>query len=187
VLLSDEATSALDPDATESILALLKSLNKKLGITIVLITHEMAVIKAVCHKVAVMEHGRVVEEGKVYDIFADPKQEITKKFISSASPLNKIHSLIRKDSPLIQTKDGGILLKLIFEKTSVGDAIISDISRRFNVNFNIVLANIEILKGEQLGSVIAVLTGMEKDIAGAMAYLEEKKVRTEVIEHGRAS
>lgn len=187
VLLSDEATSALDPDATESILALLKSLNKKLGITIVLITHEMAVIKAICHKVAVMEHGEIVEEGKVYDIFANPQQEITKKFINSASALNKIHSLIRKDSPLIQTKDGGILLKLIFEKNCVGDAIISDISRRFNVNFNIVLANVEILKGEQLGSVIAVLTGTEKDISDTMAYLSEKNVRTEVIEHGRAS
>lgn len=187
VLLSDEATSALDPDATESILSLLKSLNKKLGITIVLITHEMAVIKAVCHKVAVMENGEVVEEGKVYDIFANPDQAITKKFISSASPLNKIHSLVRKDSPFIQTKDGELLVKLIFEKTTVGDAIISDISRRFNVDFNIVLANVEILKGEQLGSMIAVLSGNEKDIENTMSYLKEKKVRTEVIEHGRAS
>ena len=187
VLLSDEATSALDPDATESILGLLKSLNKKLGITIVLITHEMAVIKAVCHKVAVMEHGEVVEEGKVYDIFANPQKDITKKFIISASPLKKIHSLVRKDSPFIQTKDGGLLVKLIFEHTVVGDAIISDISRRFNVDFNIVLANVEILKGEQLGSMITVLTGKENDIASAMSYLKEKNVRTEVIEHGRAS
>ncbi len=184
VLLSDEATSALDPDATESILALLKSLNKKLGITIVLITHEMAVIKTVCHKVAVMEHGEVVEEGMVYDIFANPEKEITKKFIGSASPLRKIHSLIRKDSPLIQTQKGGILLKLIFEKNCVGDALISDISRRFNVDFNIVLANVEILKGEQLGSIIAVLNGTEKDVEKAMAYLTEKGVRQEVIEHG---
>ncbi len=187
VLLSDEATSALDPDATESILGLLKSLNKKLGITIVLITHEMAVIKAICHKVAVMENGAVVEEGKVYDIFARPQMPITKKFIGSASPLNKIHSLVRKDSPLIQTQKGGMLLKLIFESNSVGDALISDISRRFHVDFNIVLANVEVLKGEQLGSIIAVLNGAEKDVAEAMAYLEEKGVRSEVIEHGSAS
>ncbi len=187
VLLSDEATSALDPDATESILGLLKSLNKKLGITIVMITHEMAVIKAVCHKVAVMEHGDVVEEGMVYDIFANPKQEITKKFISSASPLRKIHSLVRKESPLIQAQKGGILLKLIFEKNCVGEALISDISRKFNVDFNIVLANVEILKGEQLGSIIAVLDGTPKDVADAMAYLTEKGVRSEVIEHGSAS
>ncbi len=187
VLLSDEATSALDPDATESILGLLKSLNKKLGITIVLITHEMAVIKAVCHKVAVMEHGEIVEEGMVYDIFANPEKEITKKFIGSASPLRKISSLVRKDSPLIQTQKGGILLKLIFEKSCVGDALISDISRRFNVDVNIVLANVEILKGEQLGSIIAVLNGNENDVTAARAYLTEKGVRQEVIEHGSAS
>jgi D-methionine transport system ATP-binding protein len=134
-----------------------------------------------------MEHGKVVEEGRVYDIFANPKQDITKKFINSASPLKKIHSLVRKDSPFIQTKNGGILVKLIFEHTVVGDALISDISRRFNVDFNIVLANVEILKGEQLGSMIAVITGKEKDVADAMSYLKEKNVRTEVIEHGSAS
>lgn len=76
ILLSDEATSALDPDATEAILTLLKQLNEKLGLTIVLITHEMAVIKAICHRVAVMEHGKVVEEGDVYDIFANPQQPL---------------------------------------------------------------------------------------------------------------
>ena len=79
VLLSDEATSALDPEATESILNLLKDLNKKLNLTIVLITHEMAVIKSICHKVAVMEKGRVVEEGLVYDIFSNPQADITKE------------------------------------------------------------------------------------------------------------
>ncbi len=187
VLLSDEATSALDPDATESILSLLKSLNKKLGITIVLITHEMAVIKAICHKVAVMENGAVVEEGRVYDIFADPKEEITKKFIGSASPLRKIHSLVRKDSPLIQTQKGGELLRLYFDKSNVGDAVISEISRKFSVDVNIVLANVEVLKGEQLGSIIAVLDGTAENVAAAMEYLKEKGVRTEVIEHGTAS
>ena len=188
VLLSDEATSALDPDATESILSLLKSLNKKLGITIVLITHEMAVIKRICHKVAVMEHGEIVEEGDVYSIFAEPKMEITKKFISSASPLNKIHSLVRKDSPILHPgKNDGLLIKLIFEKGCVGEALISDISRRFSVDVNIVLANVEVLKGEQLGSMIAVITGDDKNVNDATAYLKKKGVRTEVIEYGRAS
>lgn len=183
VLLSDEATSALDPDATESILHLLKQLNKKLGITIVLITHEMAVIKAICHKVAVMEHGKVVEEGEVYDIFANPQMEITKKFIGSASALNKIHSLIRKGSPLVQTTGGDKLLKLMFEKDCVGEAIISDISRRFNVNVNIVLASVEMLKGSQLGSMIAVLSGSEENTTAAVSYLKKCNVKVEVIEH----
>ena len=87
VLLSDEATSALDPDATDSILELLARLNRQLGLTIVLITHEMSVIKAICNKVAVLEDGKVVEEGNAYDVFANPQAPITRKFISSASLL----------------------------------------------------------------------------------------------------
>ncbi len=183
VLLSDEATSALDPDATESILSLLKRLNKKLGITIVLITHEMAVIKAICHKVAVMENGYVVEEGDVYDIFANPQMDITKKFIGSASALKKLDSLIRKDSPLVRTKPGEILLKLVFEKNVVGDAVISEISRKYNVNLNIVLASVEILQGAQLGSMIAVISGKGADIESALDFLRSCKIKVEVIEH----
>lgn len=181
VLLSDEATSALDPDATESILALLKRLNKKLGITIVLITHEMAVIKAICHKVAVMENGYIVEEGEVYDIFANPQMEITKKFIGSASSLNKINGLIRNDSPLVRIKAGELLLKLTFEKNAVGDAVISQISRNYNVNLNIVLASVEVLQGAQLGSMITVISGDLENIEAALAYLRSCNIKVEVI------
>ena len=97
VLLSDEATSALDPEATESILALLKELNRKLGITIVLITHEMSVVKRIADRVAVMEDGMIVEEGSVYDLFSDPATEISKRFVASSSLLGKIDSLIRDE------------------------------------------------------------------------------------------
>ncbi len=173
VLLSDEATSALDPDATEQILALLKKLNKELGLTIVLITHEMAVIKTICSRVAVMEKGEVVEEGAVYDIFAHPKMPITKKFISSTSVLGKISDLI--DSNLDLNKDGE-LVKLQFEKKTVGNALISDISRRFNVDVNIVLANVEILQSSPLGSVIVSLEGKKEDINNAIDYLKENHV-----------
>ncbi|MDR9824151.1 ATP-binding cassette domain-containing protein, partial [Vibrio sp. FNV 38] len=96
ILLSDEATSALDPDATESILKLLKDLNRKLNLTIVLITHEMAVVKSICDRVAVMENGRVVEEGNVYDVFSNPQQAITRKFVGTSSGLGKINELIKQ-------------------------------------------------------------------------------------------
>jgi D-methionine transport system ATP-binding protein len=85
ILLCDEATSALDPQSTKSILQLLKTLNETLGITVVLITHEMDVVKEICHRVAVMDHGRVVEQGEVFSIFANPKQEITRNFIKTTS------------------------------------------------------------------------------------------------------
>ena len=182
ILLSDEATSALDPDATESILSLLQELNRKLGLTIVLITHEMAVIKAICHRVAVMENGRVVEEGDVYDIFASPQQAITRRFVSSASPLAKLDRMIADGSPLLGVKPGSLLVRLRFGKSSVGDSLISDVSRRFNVNVNIVLANVEEIQGAALGNLVAVIEGEAQSAQAAISYLESHNVSTEVIE-----
>ena len=97
VLLCDEATSALDPQTTKAILHLLKHLNETLGITIVLITHEMAVVKEICDRVAVMEYGRVVEQGEVFTVFAEPKQDITKSFIHTTSNLQKVEELCRHE------------------------------------------------------------------------------------------
>ena len=186
ILLSDEATSALDPDATESILALLKELNEKLGLTIVLITHEMAVIKAICHRVAVMEDGAVVEEGEVYDIFAEPRERITRRFVNSASPLGKIDRMIAEGSPLLRAGERGRLVKLQFHRDSVGDSLISDVSRRFAVNVNIVLANVEEVQGQAIGALIAVIEGEDQRVDEAIAYLKSHHVSTEVIEHAAA-
>ena len=186
ILLSDEATSALDPDATESILALLKELNRKLGLTIVLITHEMSVIKAVCDRVAVMEDGRVVEEGEVYDLFANPRERITRKFVASASPLSKLDQLIADGSPLLDVSGGGQLVKLQFGRDSVGDSLISQISRKFEVGVSIILANVEEIQGMPLGGMIAVIDGEPQRVEQALAYLAEHHVKTEVIPHGTA-
>ncbi len=182
ILLSDEATSALDPDATEAILTLLKQLNEKLGLTIVLITHEMAVIKAICHRVAVMEHGKVVEEGNVYDIFANPQQLITRKFIASSSTLGKAEKMIADGSPMMQVKPGEKLVRLTFRQDSVGDSVISKISRRFHANLNIVLANVDILQGHPLGAMIAVIGG--DDVDSALEYLRAHQISVEVMRDG---
>ena len=182
ILLSDEATSALDPDATEAILTLLKQLNEKLGLTIVLITHEMAVIKAICHRVAVMEHGKVVEEGDVYDIFANPQQLITRKFIASYSTLGKAEKMIADGSPMMQVKPGEKLVRLTFRQDSVGDSVISKISRRFHANLNIVLANVDILQGHPLGAMIAVIGG--DDVDSALEYLRAHQISVEVMRDG---
>jgi len=185
VLLSDEATSALDPDATESILELLKELNKKLNLTIILITHEMSVIKSICQKVAVMEKGRIVEEGDVYSIFANPQQAITKKFIASQSSLSKIELLLKEKSELVNLDNNGRLVKLQFEDDAVGEAAISDISRRFNVNVNIVLANIDILQKGPLGAIIVVIKGDKKSVDDSITYLIGNKVKViDIIENG---
>ncbi len=184
VLLSDEATSALDPDATESILALLKDLNRKLGLTIVLITHEMAVIKAVCDRVAVMEDGRVVEEGSVYEIFAHPQTGITRRFVDSSSPLGKIDRLLEEQSPLVEIGPGQKLVKLIFRKECVGEAIVTRAAREFGLDFSIVLANVEYLQGGPIGGLIGVVSGKKEDLKGGLRFLDENHVTVEVLRDG---
>ena len=184
VLLSDEATSALDPDATEAILNLLRDLNRKLGLTIVLITHEMAVIKSICRRVAVMENGRVVEEGDVYDVFAHPRAAITRRFVASASALSKVDKLMEEGSTLVRPTANQKLVRLTFHKDCVGEHVISTVSRDFGVDINIVLANVEVIEDNPLGGMIALLGGEEKQVAAALNYLNENHVYTEVIADG---
>lgn len=185
VLLSDEATSALDPEATQSILALLKKLNEQLGLTIVLITHEMAVIKAICSKVSVMDAGEIVEEGNVYEVFANPREEVTRKFVDTTSTLTKINTMMAEKSELIELGESGKLVKLIYQKSSVGDALISSVSRLFNVDVSIVLANVEILQNAPLGGMIALFKGEAKNIESALEFFQKNEVKVEVLDHGR--
>lgn len=184
VLLSDEATSALDPEATESILNLLRSLNEKLGLTIVLITHEMAVIKAICRQVAVMENGFVVEQGPVYDVFAHPRENITKRFVASTSAMSRVAKLIEQDSPLVQVGRNETLLRLTFFRDSVGDSLISAISKDYDVALNIVLASVEVLQGDPLGGMIVILKGDDENVQKALQCLADNKVEVEVLKRG---
>ena len=182
ILLSDEATSALDPDATESILRLLQELNRKLNLTIVLITHEMAVVKAICGKVAVMENGRVVEHGNVYDVFSEPQANITRKFVDSSSGLGRINKLIDQHANVLS--GGGTLIRLTYNKDCVGESLISEVSRRFGVNMNILLGSLELLQGSPLGGLIVLVEGSMDARREAIAFLCEHNVIVEVIEHG---
>ena len=182
ILLSDEATSAPDPDATESILNLLKDLNRKLDLTIVLITHEMAVVKSICDRVAVMENGKVVEEGDVYNVFSDPQQAITRKFVSTSSGLGRINELLRRNLDMFES--GDTIIKCVFADESVGEPLVSDVSRRFKVNMNIYLGNIEILQGKPLGGLVLRVEGEPGNRQAAIEYLRQHNVRVEVIEHG---
>ncbi len=184
VLLSDEATSALDPDATEAILSLLRRLNEQLGLTVVLITHEMSVIKAVCHRVAVMEEGEVVEQGTAYDIFSHPQQEITRRFVSSASAMGKLDAMIADRAEIVKLKPGQKLVRLTFRQDAVGDSVISKISRDYQVDLNIVLANVDVLQGSSLGHLAAIIGGGEENISGALNYLSAHHIETEVLADG---
>ena len=141
----------------------------------------MTVIKSICSRVAVMENGEVVEQGDVYDIFAHPKQPITRKFINTVSNLSKINKMIAENVPLVQLSGNDKLVKLIFENDCTGEAVISDISKRFDIKVNIVLANVEMIGDRPLGGIIVILKGSDKALADTFEYLKEIKVGTEVL------
>ncbi len=187
VLLCDEATSALDPQTTRSILQLLKELNQRLGITIVLITHEMAVIKEICNQVAVMEQGKVVETGDVFSVFAAPQESITRTFIQTTSALAKIHELIETNSPIVDLKPGEFILHLTYIQKNISEPLISEASRKFNIDFNIIFSNIEIISDAPLGGVVAIVHGEPEQIQAAIKYLTDKNVGLEVIVDGTAA
>ena len=187
VLLCDEATSALDPQTTKAILRLLKNLNEKLGITVVIITHEMAVVKEICDRVAVMEHGRVVEQGEVFNVFADPRQEITRSFIHTTSNLRKIEELIEEDSPVVQLKPGELIVRLSYIQRNVSEPLISPVSRKFDITLNIIFSDIAIVQNAPIGGTVAIISGEREQITQAIAYLIEKNVGVEVIKDARVS
>ena len=182
VLLCDEATSALDPQTTRSILRLIQDINQKTGITVVIITHEMAVVKDICRRVAVMDGGRVVEEGDVFSIFSSPREAVTRSFISTTSNLSKVEELMEAGSPIVDLSPGQLLVRMTYIQKSASEAIISDLSRRFGVDINIIYSNLEVIEDAPLGGLVAVLGGDRAQ--EALEYWTSKNVRAEVLKRG---
>ena len=178
VLLCDEATSALDPQTTKSILHLLKQVNEKLGITIVVITHEMAVVKDICDRVAIMELGRVVEEGATEDVFVHPREKVTKDFISTAG---NVDELIEQGNDLTKLQEGEKMVMMTYSANNAGEPVISYLAEAFDVKANIIYGNIDILKGKTIGKLVVTLSGKPENMEKALAYIEERKVELEVI------
>ncbi|MFF2877003.1 methionine ABC transporter ATP-binding protein [Gottfriedia sp. NPDC057991] len=173
VLLCDEATSALDPETTDSILALLTNINKQLGITIILITHEMHVIQKICQRVAVMENGNVVEEGHVVDVFTRPKQPITKKFVTQIKGNDEGEVISQCDG-----KDN--TYKLTFKNGQADQPHISEVVKHFDIEINILQGKIVQTAEGSYGTMKIQLVGDIKNIKEAIAYLESKQVEVEV-------
>ena len=186
ILLCDEATSALDPQTTKSILKLLARLNTELGITVVVITHEMDVIKKICHRVAVMEHGRVVEENTVYSLFAQPVQPITKSFINTTSNLSEIYQLSEDKAEIAELSADEQLVKMRYRETNVSEPLISYISKKFDVTVNILFSDVELVEGMPLGGTVAILKGARNQLREALAYVSGRNVTVEVIKDGAA-
>lgn len=178
VLLCDEATSALDPQTTDSILELLVDINKRLGLTIVLITHEMHVIRKICHRVAVMEGGRVVELGDVLTVFQAPQQEITKRFVAQVTDTEDSNETIKHLRELYPT---GELVKLIFVGDQTEQPILTKLIRKYPVDINIVHGNISHTQRGAYGTLIIQIKGTQPEIAQALAFLNEESIQTEVM------
>ena len=176
VLLCDEATSALDPNTTLSILRLLKKINTELQITIVLITHEMHVVKEICDRMAIMQDGRVIEEGQVYTIFSNPVEELTKEFISSVVSFDVPEAILSKCT--------GRIVKLMFKGNVAGESVISDTIKQFNVHGNFLHGSIEYIQEMPLGTFLMELQGKNPDIDRAISYMSSRDVYVEVFNHG---
>ncbi|MGG7178204.1 methionine ABC transporter ATP-binding protein [Clostridium paraputrificum] len=178
ILLCDEATSALDPQTTESILELLKKINKEYNITILIITHEMNVIKDICNKVAVIEKGEIIEEGSVLEVFGRPKEETTKSFVRTVIKDSIPKSIINS---LSSEEGNNKVLKLGFVGTNTKEALISAIAKRFDVETNILFATVTEIQGTVLGNLIVQLRGEEFAIELAYKYLKDRNVVVEEV------
>ena len=188
ILLCDEATSALDPQTTGSILRLLKELNRRLNLTMVVITHEMEVVKTICRRAAVMEHGHIVEEGGVLDIFSAPKHPVTRNFVRTTSHLSRLDELIMDKSPMIQLKPGEVMARLTYYgQTEISEPLIASASRKFDLDLNIILADVEVVADSMIGGTVVIFQGESGRIDAALQYMRDKDVRVEVIEDARVS
>ncbi len=181
VLLCDEATSALDPETTDSILELLLDINKRLGLSIVLITHEMHVIQKICHRVAVMEDGRIVETGDVLQVFQNPQAEITKNFVMQVSGTKK--ETKESIEQILANYPTGKIVKLTFIGNKTEQPIISQLIKQFNVEINIVHGNISQTASGPYGTLIVQIDGENSNVVQALNLLKSNEIQTEVIEH----
>ena len=184
VLLSDEATSALDPETTVATLQLLKRINRDLGLTIVMITHQMDVVKEICDRVAVMNQGVIVETGSVIDVFRRPQSETARALVGSIMAQNLPESAAQRI--LAQEKAAGTLetahlLHLTFVGSNATNPVISEASREYGLNFNILLGQIDEVQGESFGT-LTVLTHAEPPVfAQAVAFLRSRNVLVEEV------
>lgn len=185
ILISDESTSALDPKTTKQILALLQDLNQKLGLTVVLITHEMQIVKDIANRVAVMQDGHLIEEGSVLEIFSDPKQPLTQDFISTATGIDEAMVKIEKQEIVEHLSENSLLVQLKYAGSSTDEPLLNELYKHYQVTANILYGNIEILDGTPVGELVVVLSGEKAALAGAQEAIRQAGVQLKVLKGGQ--
>ncbi|GAA3610538.1 methionine ABC transporter ATP-binding protein [Secundilactobacillus similis] len=183
ILISDEATSALDPQTTDEVLDLLLEINKRLNLSIVLITHEMHAIRKICDHVAVMEAGQVVEQGTVFEVFRNPKQEITKRFVNEEVDPSLTDTNIIVDD-LIKSYPNGMIIQLVFHGDQAKLPIVSEIIHQYpELQVSIIEGSIHQTQEGAIGTLYLQLIGDADSLTGATELLKKMRVETEVIHH----
>ena len=178
ILLCDEATSALDPDTTESILNLLSKINKELQVTILFVTHTIRVVQKICNKVAILEHGNLVEFGNVIDIFSNPQSTIAKKFVGAVIP-NVIPKGIKDE--LLKYDGKYKLIRIFFHAQNATDDVIWQINNRLNVHTNVMFASVSELQDVVLSVITLQITGTEDDFKKVYDYISSRQIEFEEI------
>ncbi len=179
VLLCDEATSSLDPETTAAILSLLKKINRELGITIVIITHEMEVIKQICHQVAVLDKGKIIEQKTMIDLFTNPETGLAKRLTNAAFHV-ELPSAIRNSLLAAPAENLFPVVKLSFVGEQSRKPLMAELMKQYEVASNILLADIETIDDVIVGVTICQLTGQDQAIQLALKYLKEQ-VKVEVL------
>ncbi|WP_163654883.1 methionine ABC transporter ATP-binding protein [Listeria sp. PSOL-1] len=179
VLLCDEATSALDPQTTDEVLELLLDINKRLNLTIIVITHEMHVIRKICKRVAVMEAGKVVEMGEVLEVFKHPEQNVTKRFVRQVTETDETEDLIHL---LLSNYSDGKLVRLLFMSENATQPIISQVAQQNHVLLNVLHGSLTQTQNGAYGTLYVQIQGDEQQIEATIGDLRALNVETEVIE-----
>lgn len=172
VLLSDEPTSALDPETTASVLALLQRVRDELGVSILLITHELAAVRAICDRVAVLDHGQIVEEGPVQQVLLHPQSEAAQRLVGDTAGVSHIADYLNSK----EQHSKSLFLKLLFSGETATDPILSELSRQLDVTVNILRAEIDKVNGAPYGVMLVELSGAPQALQRSLDLFEEKKV-----------
>ncbi|WP_100064949.1 methionine ABC transporter ATP-binding protein [Miniphocaeibacter massiliensis] len=174
LLLSDEGTSALDPANTKQILELLKKIVKELGMTIIMITHQMEVAKDICDRIAVMENGKIIEENTVEELFRNPKNKRTLSFIENLQESDEDFLINKNDFK-------GKLIRLTYDNNTSKEPVLSEIVKKYNTSINLIQGKINKVTDKSIGYMIVEVTGDNQEIGKVLDYLEEKNVKAEVL------
>lgn len=180
ILFCDEATSALDPQTTKSILNLIRKIQSKMNLTVVMITHQMEVVRDACSQVAVISEGKVVEQGSVNDIFLNPQNQVTREFISNIGSNQELaqsssqNGVKNADGSIIRWSNEGGEYELGFPSDLQGAPVLSQLAKSYNIEFNIRAAGVQQLTDNSIGKMIVDLIGSEEEVAKAIDYLKER-------------